>query len=263
MSAVELSQRLPQRPQLLVSLAVLMQLPPQQVLPAPHAFPQRPQFVASVLRSVQKRPQHAWLERHVVVPQRHVPRSQVSPVRHAGVHGMSSVQLPSRQTSAPVHVTPQPPQLDASFIVLAQEPPQHDSPLAAQAGPAPHMQVMPTHSSPTAQAGSHGAITQVPASQFIPAPHAIPQPPQLSRSFIVSWQPSSQQVSVPVHCGWKAQRHWPAEHVLPVGKQERPHRPQWFTSLGSSTHEPSQQLVPIGHADPLPQPTTQRPSVQT
>jgi hypothetical protein len=70
-------------------------------------------------------------------PQRQVPATHVSPARHAGSQGTSSVQPPARHTRPAPHTFPQVPQLEVLVCTSTHAPPQHACP-ALQAAPAPH-----------------------------------------------------------------------------------------------------------------------------
>jgi len=94
LSAVPLHE-LPQLPQLLVSMVVLRQAPEQQDSEPLQVRPQAPQFTQDPEQQ-RDEPPHELPDPHL-----HTPISQVSPAAQVGLQGMSVVQLPARQTSAP------------------------------------------------------------------------------------------------------------------------------------------------------------------
>jgi hypothetical protein len=105
------TQAVPQLPQLLASICVLVQTPPhfwpkaqvhiddEQISPVAHAAPQALQLSRSFARLVQK------------------------PVVHSAV-GATQVHAPATHALPPVQVTPHPPQFDPSVAVFTQEPAQ-------------------------------------------------------------------------------------------------------------------------------------------
>lgn len=242
-------QERPQLPQLFVSVVVLAQDPPQQE-PAPQAFPQRPQFRLSVWVAAQEPPQHALPgPQPAPAPHWQTPALQVSPAAHVGSQGMSVVQVPSRQTSAPVQAFPHAPQLLRSTCESMHDAPQHACP-DAHPGPPPHMHSpeSPLHTSSLVQAGSQGGVTQDPASQTCPSPQTIPHAPQFVADSSKLAQPSSQHASPSIQPDAPWQRHWPDTHASPVSAQSRPQPPQFAGSVGSAEQPEGQQLWPTGHA---------------
>lgn len=90
-----LPHELPQDPQLLPLVWVLMQVPLQQLSEPPHVRPHAPQFATLALVSAHAPLQQAWLPTHrAPLPHRQVPPMQTSPAPHAGLHGMSVVHEP-------------------------------------------------------------------------------------------------------------------------------------------------------------------------
>lgn len=186
----------PQLPQLSKLELVLMQEPEQQASEPPQVRPHAPQLPTSLEVLAQEPPQQARPKPQAApVPQRQVPAEQVSPGAQVGSHGTSVVQVPARQASAAAQVLPQRPQLLVSVETSMQASPQHALP-AAQPAPPPHSHIVVTalQVSPSEQAGSHGGMTQEPASQTSPAAQARPQAPQLVASVMMSAQVSPQQI---------------------------------------------------------------------
>ena len=100
---------------------------------------------------------------------------------------------------------------------------------------APHsVGVSPPHESP-----------QVPPLHTSPAPQAIPQPPQCSRSVPRSRHAPSHSVRPAPH----DVSHEPALHTSPLA-QALPHAPQCAGELSVSTQTPSQRVVPDPHSEP-------------
>lgn len=236
---------MPQAPQLLTSVAVLVhaplqrvwpdgqtQAPPEQDCPAGHLFPQAPQWLASLCRFTQAVPHRVWA--HVVA------------------------QLPFEQVSPLAQVRPHAPQFLGSVWVFTQVPPQLVCPVG--------------------QVG-----VQVPETQLSPEAHFLPQPPQwlvLVEVFThwppqsvcpepqeITHAPSAQTWLEPqlVPFGLLTQAHWLLDvQVLQAPEQgcaqHRPprHEPDWHSRpsphsapAGFFVHEPFEQNIPSPHAVPL------------
>jgi hypothetical protein len=194
--SAESPQDRPHAPQLSSLFAVLTHAPAQQVSPS-QLFPHRPQLRLSVCVVLQLSSQHELPGPHdAPAPHWQTPAVQVSPTAQVGSQGTSVVQPPSRQTSAPLQTMPHSPQLFLSSWVSMHDTPQHDWPVA-HPGPPPHMHTATglasaSHTSSLVHAGSQGGVTQSPASQTCPSPHTMPHVPQLSADSIKFEQPSSQ-----------------------------------------------------------------------
>lgn len=245
-------QSLPQPPQWSKFVVVFTQLPPQHV--EPQVKPHPPQCAAVVATSTQAPPQQRSVPVHDGPPPHpHTPAEQLSPGAQAGSQGTSLVHVPARQASPAPQTTPQPPQFIRSVWVAMQPPPQQlwDAP---QAAPAPQRQVRVATSqvSPALQAGSHGGTTQSPPSQICPASQARSHAPQFAAEVMVSAQPSVQHASPSRHFGPSLQRHCPDAHIVPVSPHIRPQAPQFRGLEGKETHEPLQQLSPLGHGESGP-----------
>jgi hypothetical protein len=146
---------------------VLMHTPEQQLSVPAQVRPHAPQLPTLDDVSTHDPPQQTWVPVHAApAPQRHAPAAHVSPVRHAGSQGTSSVHPPAKQTRPASHTLPQVPQFEALVCTSTHAPPQHAWP-AMHAGPAPHWQVrvVPSQVSPSRHAGSQGGTTHAPASQ--------------------------------------------------------------------------------------------------
>jgi hypothetical protein len=185
---------LPQAPQLLGSVSVLMQrlphslvdppqlhTPPTQFWPVPHAVVHEPQWPMSVTRST-----HALLQLVSGFPASFEPHTSVhAPVEHVGVAG--------GQTS------PQPPQLLGSLCMAVHEPLQMMPPFGHPHTPAWHVNPVPhcERQVPqfelsvfrSTQTPPHivkpGLHAHAPAEQVALGPHLMPQPPQLLTSFVI------------------------------------------------------------------------------
>jgi hypothetical protein len=196
-------QRVPQAPQLPLSVcrsrqvplhsekpAVhdTLQLPPEHTRPEEQATPQAPQLVLSLSRSRQEPPQ-----------------STVPPAQ-------TSTQRPLAHTSPLAQAMPQAPQLSRSNCRSRQLPPQFMKPAAQLT-----VQRPATHTRPSMHAVSQvpqpsrsvcrsrqvplqlfcpaGQVTvQAPATQASPTLHEVPQVPQLRRSESRSWQVAPQTI---------------------------------------------------------------------
>ena len=91
-----------------------MHTPEQQLSVAAQAFPHLPQLPTLDDVSTHVPPQQTWVPVHAApAPQRHAPAAQVSPVRHAGSQGTSSVHPPAKHTRPAPQTFPQVPQFEA------------------------------------------------------------------------------------------------------------------------------------------------------
>jgi hypothetical protein len=104
------AQRMPQRPQFIASVAVLMQAPAQQPRPSGQPAP---------------------------APQRQTPSEHTSSSRHAGVHDAVTHALSSHAIPS-AHGTPHAPQSAGELVRSAHRPPQQVSP-PTQGGPEPQV----------------------------------------------------------------------------------------------------------------------------
>jgi hypothetical protein len=203
-------QTFPQLPQLLGSLFVFTQAPPQracwvgqptleqapatQASPAPHLVPQAPQFWKLVCVSMHR------------PPQSDCPTSQV--------------HVPALQICPPPQTVPHPPQFEASLFVSTQLALHSVRPVAH---PAVHLPALQTWFEPQAvpqvpqffasaprstqaplQAVVPASHTQLLPLQISPPPQAVPQAPQCWASLARSTQPPvhvvSGAVQVATHC---------------------------------------------------------------
>jgi hypothetical protein len=142
-------------------------MPPTHAEPGMHALPQPPQLRVSVCVSLHPVMQHVWPKLHVGPP--------LHPI---GWH------MPLRHPAPGAHALPQPPQLRGSLVVSLQPVAQHVWPklhVGPPSQPIGGWQLPPTHAEPGAQ--------------------ALPQPPQLRTSLVVSLHPVMQHVCDPVHVG--------------------------------------------------------------
>jgi hypothetical protein len=79
-----------------------------------------------------------------------------------------------------------------------------------------------------------------PFTHVCPTPHAVPQPPQLAASVVVSVQPAAQAARPFWH------PHVPLTHALPT-TQVAPQAPQCAASDVRFTHAPPHWVWPSGH----------------
>jgi hypothetical protein len=146
----------------------------------------------------------------------------VSTDGHAGppLHVVGAVQRPATQVSPFGHTSLHVPQLRTSVAVFVHPWLQH---VAA-----------PVHTGPPLQ---EGGIWQTPPRHVAPAPHALPQPPQLFESVSMSVQPTVQHWSTPVQRGPPLHDAFgvqtPAMQLLFAG-QALPHPLQLFGSVSMS-----------------------------
>jgi hypothetical protein len=244
-----------------------------QLEPGPHTMPQPPQFFESLAVAAHPVAQHVWVAEQAGPPLQvavHMLFTQLSPT------GQTMLQPPqffgselivehplAQQVWAPVQ--PIPPLQPVVHIPLTQawlgpqnipQPPQLLGSLLSSthwlkqfwSGPG---QTMPLHTSPPPGCGKQ----HPPAWQrFAPAGQALPQPPQLARSFWVSMHlvpqhvlPAGQPVIWQFTC-WQV----PAMHDAPAA-QALPQVPQFFGSVLVLTSQPSptclsQSAKPALHA---------------
>jgi hypothetical protein len=148
------------------------------------------------------------------------------------------VHTPSTHGSPPPQMTPHPPQLFASFVVLMQPLGQQVS-TVAHAGPP--LQVV-------------GAL-QTPPTHALPVGQGLLQAPQLMGSVVVSVQPWPQHVSVPVQTGppWHEGGIWqtPPRHMAPA-PQALPQLPQLLVSVSMFVQPAAQHwFTPVQTGPPL------------
>jgi len=244
------------------SLLTSRQVPEQHAEDPEQVRPQAPQLATELFVSTQAPSQQAPLLQLAPAPHRQTPAVQVSPELQAGEQGMSVVQVPPMQTSAPLQAFPQKPQLAASLEVSTHVMPQQ-APPGAQA-PAPQRQVPSTQTSSSTHTGSHGGSTHIPSTQASPASHRLPQPPQAS-GFVEgsSMHMPSQQSAAPVQAGPVPQRQDPPEQTLACRVQPMSHAPQSVNELSVLTHASPQQVRPPPHGMSGPHSATQELPRQT
>jgi hypothetical protein len=159
-------QRMPQPPQSFGLLVVSTQVLPHIVVPVPQEQV-LPEHVAPLGQALPQPPQFCGSS----VSLTQAPLQLVRPVPQLVVH------MPAEHTCIAVHLVPQPPQLFGSLWVAVQTPAQR-VPLLSQA--------------------------QTPAVQLVPAPHTVPQAPQLALSVcsfthaLPHWVSPAVQLSVQV-----------------------------------------------------------------
>lgn len=102
-----------------------MQRPEQHWSLPGQTRPHAPQLPTLEDVSVHVPLQQSWVPTHAAPPpQRQVPATQVSPVRHAGSQGTSSVQPPAKHTRPAPQTFPQVPQFEAFVCTSTHAPPQ-------------------------------------------------------------------------------------------------------------------------------------------
>ena len=248
----------PQAPQLLLSVAVVVQaLPHATCLPghthapavqlspaATHAFPHDPQLALSVANTAQY---GAAASEGPPAPQTEDPDG------HAAVHA------PRTHCPPAPHALPHPPQFCSSSERSAQN---------GTIGPGVLPSLLPASTGARAvglqrvNPAWHEA-TQAPIAHVIPAAHALPHPPQFAAS---DWGSTQAVPPLPlsmhtVNPDAQVPVQLPPTHASPA-EHAFPHAPQLWGSTASSTHALPHFVVPPPHASAQDPPTHACPAAQ-
>jgi hypothetical protein len=229
-----------------------LQDPASHVAPIGQVFPQPPQLLRSVWVFTQVPPQQACPgASHGTPPQVQVPFTQVSPAAQV-TPPQPPLQVPATQVSPAAQAWPQDPQFAGSFEVSSHV----ETPFAVQ------QSYPPGH--PANSQSVHFLFTQLPDGQTFPqspqfagsvevSRHVPPQQSGSSSGQTLLHLPQLSESSLVL-------LHVPSQQVSPESAQLLVQSPQWALSWARSAHSPLQQVADGPQLGPRPQ--RQNPATQ-